>query len=80
MKHPNWQTVDLVRAMYPKGTIVSLRKMSDAYAPPVGTLGVVEGVDPCANVMIRWQNGRHMSVLYGIDRIDVVLPARASTR
>ena len=76
MKYPNWKTVDLIREIYPKDTVVSLRKMEDAYAPPKGTIGVVDGVDDAANILISWQNGSHLSAIFGVDEIDIVLPGK----
>jgi hypothetical protein len=48
--------------------------MDDVQAPPVGTKGTVLGVDDTASVMVRWDNGSGLNVVYGEDscrRIDI---------
>ena len=67
MKFPNRETVERVRREYPAGTRVELVRMDDVQAPPKGTRGTVEGVDDTASIMVRWDNGSHLHVVYGED-------------
>ena len=67
MKFPNRETVERVRREYPAGTRVELVRMDDAQAPPIGTRGTVEGVDDTASIMVRWDNGSRLHVVYGED-------------
>lgn len=67
MKFPNRETVERVRREYPAGTRVELVRMDDEQAPPIGTRGTVDGVDDTASVMVRWDNGSHLHVVYGED-------------
>ena len=67
MKFPNRETVERVRREYPAGTRVELVRMDDVQAPPIGTRGTVEGVDDTASIMVRWDNGSHLHVVYGED-------------
>lgn len=67
MRFPNKVTVDLIRSQYPAGTRVELVQMDDAQAPPVGTLGTVWGVDDTGSIMVHWDNGSGLNVVYGID-------------
>ena len=69
MKFPNRETVERVRREYPAGTRVELVRMDDAQAPPIGTEGVVTGVDDTASLMVRWSNGSHLNVIYGEDEV-----------
>ena len=69
MKVPNRETVERVRREYPVGTRVELVRMDDAQAPPIGTEGVVTGVDDTASLMVRWSNGSHLNVIYGEDEV-----------
>ena len=69
MKFPSREIVEQVRKKYPAGTRVELRKMDDCQAPPIGTEGVVEGVDDTASLMVRWSNGSHLHVIYGEDEV-----------
>jgi hypothetical protein len=74
MRFPNKETVEWVRRQYPTGCRVELVRMDDVQAPPVGTKGTVLGVDDTASVMVRWDNGSGLNVVYGEDscrRIDI---------
>ncbi len=67
MNFPNKATVERVRAEFPKGTRVVLEKMDDVQAPPIGTLGTVRGVDDTASLLVAWDNGSGLNVVYGED-------------
>ena len=69
MKFPNRETVERVRREYPAGTRVELVRMEDVQAPPTGTKGTVTGVDDTASVMVAWDNGSHLHVIYGEDEV-----------
>ena len=69
MNFPNRETVERVRREYPAGTRVELVRMDDVQAPPIGTEGVVTGVDDTASLMVRWSNGSHLNVIYGEDEV-----------
>ena len=56
-----------LRERYPKGTRVELVQMDDAQAPPVGTKGTVRGVDDMGSIMVAWDNGCGLNVVYGVD-------------
>ena len=67
MKFPNKAVVEQIRSQYPAGTRVELVQMDDAQAPPVGTLGTVWVVDDTGSIMVHWDNGSGLNVVYGID-------------
>ena len=67
MRFPNKETVERVRRQYPVGTRVELVQMDDFQAPPIGTKGTVEGVDDTASLLVAWDNGSHLNVIYGED-------------
>lgn len=69
MKFPSKELVEKVRAEYPIGTRVELVKMDDVQAPPVGTKGTVRGVDDTASLLVDWDNGCGLNVIYGIDKV-----------
>jgi len=56
-----------LRSCYPAGTRVELLKMDDVQAPPTGTKGTVTGVDDTGSLMVDWDNGSGLNVIYGID-------------
>ena len=41
--------------------------MDDAQAPPVGTKGTVRGVDDVGSLLVLWDNGSSLNVVYGVD-------------
>ena len=67
MKFPNKAVVEQIRSQYPAGTRVELVQMDDAQAPPMGTLGTVWGVDDTGSIMVHWDNGSGLNVVYGVD-------------
>ena len=67
MRFPSKEIVEKVRAEYPVGTRVELVHMDDFQAPPIGTKGTVRGVDDTASIMVRWDNGSGLNVVYGED-------------
>lgn len=61
-----------LRSQYTPGTRVELLQMEDIQAPPVGTKGTVIGIDDTGPLMMRWDNGSGLNVLYGIDRCRII--------
>ena len=58
-----------LKSLYPNGNRVKLLEMEDPFAPPIGTLGTVIGVDDIGSILVNWDNGQSLNVLYGIDKI-----------
>ena len=65
---PSRETVERIRKQYPAGTRVELAHMEDEQAPPIGTTGTVVGVDDIGSIMVHWDNGSSLNVVYGEDR------------
>ena len=57
---------------YPVGSRVRLLKMDDIQAPPIGSLGTVKGVDDILSILVSWDNGSGLNVVYGEDQIELV--------
>ena len=68
MRFPSREEVARVREQYPIGCRVVLERMDDLQAPPIGTEGTVRGVDDTGSVMVDWDNGSGLHVVYGEDR------------
>lgn len=66
------EALQRLRERYRPGTRVELLRMDDAQAPPIGTMGSVIGVDDIGSVMVRWDNGSSLSVVYGEDSCRIV--------
>ena len=56
-----------LRERFPQGARVELVRMDDLQTPPIGTLGTVFGVDDSGSIMVRWDNGSGLHVIYGED-------------
>lgn len=68
MRFPNKETVECLRRQYPTGSRVELVQMDDAQAPPVGTQGTVTGVDDTGSLLVNWDNGSSLNVIFDVDR------------
>lgn len=77
MKFPSREIVERIRREYPVGTRVELVRMDDAQAPPVGTKGAVKGVDDTGSLLMSWDNGSGLNVVYGEDIVRKVGDRRA---
>nr|DAP75318.1 MAG TPA: protein of unknown function (DUF4314) [Caudoviricetes sp.]DAZ68242.1 MAG TPA: protein of unknown function (DUF4314) [Caudoviricetes sp.] len=69
MRFPSKEIVEQVRRQYPVGTRVELVEMDDFQAPPIGTKGTVEGVDDTVSLLVAWDNGSRLNVVYGEDEV-----------
>lgn len=72
MKFPSREIVEEIRKRYPKGSRVALVFMDDTQAPPVGTLGTILGVDDIGSLMVEWDNGSHLNIIYGEDKVRII--------
>jgi hypothetical protein len=67
MRFPNKEVVDRIRRQFPIGCRVELIRMDDVQAPPISTKGTVIGVDDTASIMVSWDNGSGLNVVFGED-------------
>jgi hypothetical protein len=66
------EKLEALRANYPAGTRVELIQMDDPQAPPAGTKGTVMGIDDTGSLMVNWNNGSGLNVIYGVDLVKKV--------
>ena len=64
--------VESIKKQFPVGSRVELIKMDDKQAPPIGTRGTVKGVDDIGSIMVSWDNGSSLNVIYGEDECRVL--------
>lgn len=69
---PDKEILEKIRGEYPAGTHIELVKMDDAQAPPIGTKGTVTGVDDTASLLVRWDNGSGLNVIYEEDVVKKI--------
>ncbi|MGE4277911.1 MAG: DUF4314 domain-containing protein [Lawsonibacter sp.] len=70
-QHPEW--VKFMREQYPPGTRIRLTEMRDPYAPvPPGTEGAVDYIDDECQFHMKWDNGRTLALIPGVDRFPII--------
>jgi hypothetical protein len=75
MKYPGRNLVNEIRKKYPEGCRVELVRMEDPKAPPAGTRGTVKAVDDMGSLIVSWDDGSGLNVIYGEDvcvKLDAV--------
>ena len=71
----NQKQVVQIREQYPPGTRIRLGEMQDPYSPvPSGTLGTVDLVDDIGQLHMKWDNGRSLALIPGVDDFGIVEP------
>ena len=66
---PSRKTIERLNREYPEGTRVELQEMDDPYSKiPIGTKGTVMDVDDMGTIHVKWDNGSHLGIVYGVDR------------
>lgn len=69
---PTREQVRRIREQYPPGTRIRLNHMEDAQAVPDGTEGTVQAVDDAGQLLMKWDNGRSLSLVPGEDSFSVI--------
>lgn len=64
--------LEALKKQYPNGTRVELVQMDDFQAPPVGTRGTVYGIDDTGSLLVHWDNGCGLNVVYCEDIVRKV--------
>lgn len=66
------EMIKSLKEIYPVGTRVKLIHMEDIQAPPKGTLGTVYGVDALGSILVKWDNGSMLNVIFREDLIEKI--------
>lgn len=53
-----------LREEYPVGCRVALIHMDDSHAPPVGTKGTVLWIDDTGSLIMKWDNGSCLNIVF----------------
>jgi hypothetical protein len=67
------EQLEQLKKTYPNGTRVELVRMDDIQAPPAGTHGTVYGIDDTGSLLVHWDNGSGLNVIYGEDIVRKVV-------
>ena len=71
---------EMIKEVYPVGTRICCDYMPDDPQPiEPGTLGTVCGVDDAGQIMMKWDNGRSLSLIFGVDSFHKVEPKEAES-
>lgn len=68
----NEKILKSLREKYYVGARVKLINMEDKYAPKAGTLGTVIGVDDIGSILVSWDDGISLNVVYGVDHCSLI--------
>ena len=66
------EIIEKLKEIYPSGTRVKLIQMEDVQAPPKGTLGTVYGIDAIGSILVKWDNGSMLNVIFKEDTIEKI--------
>ncbi|WP_455257370.1 DUF4314 domain-containing protein [Peptoniphilus asaccharolyticus] len=66
------EMIKTLKEVYPDGTRIKLIQMEDIQAPPKGTLGTVYGVDSIGSILVKWDNGSTLNVIFKEDIIEKI--------
>ena len=68
----NREQVKWTKEQYPPGTRIRLNSMEDPQAVPAGTEGTVLAVDDGGQLLMKWDNGRSLSLIPGVDSFQMI--------
>lgn len=70
---PDQKAIERTKAMYPAGTRIMLDYMTDDPRPvEPGTTGAVDCVDDMATIHVKFDNGRYLGVIPGVDAFHTI--------
>ena len=64
--------VEMIKNKYPVGTRIRLNYTDDCYSLASGCCGTVKYVDDEGQIGMQWDNGRTLSLIYGVDSFDII--------
>lgn len=77
----NRELLAFLRKQYPVGTRIRLDSMQDPYAPmEAGTTGKLDYVDDAGQFHMKWDNGRTLALIPGVDSFTVLPPELSMTK
>lgn len=73
MRIPSETEIEYYRKKYPKGTRIQLdADMDDPQPILAGTKGTIIAIDDMAQAVMKWDNGRGLSLVLGHDSFHVI--------
>ncbi len=66
-------TIQRIKEIYYPGQRIRLLHMEDQYQPvPDGMEGSVAFVDDAGQIHMKWDNGRSLALIPGVDQFDII--------
>ena len=66
------EAIEHIKKHYEAGTRIEAVHICDAYAPEPGTKGTVVCVDDIGTIHVKWDNGRTLGCIPGIDQFHII--------
>ena len=77
----NREMLAFLRKQYPVGTRIRLDYMQDPYAPvEAGMTGKLDYIDDAGQFHMKWDNGRALALIPGVDSFTVLPPELSMTK
>ena len=77
----NREMLAFLRKQYPVGTRIRLDSMQDPYAPvEAGTTGKLDYINDAGQFHMKWDNGRTLALIPGVDSFTVLPPELSMTK
>lgn len=77
----NREMLAFLRKQYPVGTRIRLDSMQDPYAPvEAGMTGKLDCIDDAGQFHMKWDNGRTLALIPGVDSFTVLPPELSMTK
>lgn len=65
-------SIEQIKAKFPEGARIKLIRMFDDQSPKAGTLGTIYGVDDIGTILVHWDDGSSLGLIYNLDQFVLI--------